>query len=318
MLQHVIRKVLMVIPLLILISIILFILISMLPGDAVLSMIGDTGDIAYIEQLRSQIGLDKPLYQQYFDWIRNLFKGDLGRSILTRQPVVNIVKVRFPVTLELTILAILISMVIAIPAGILSAVKRNSVWDVIMSVVSMFGIAMPPFWIGILAIMFFSLKLNWLPASGFVPFIQDPIANLRSLAMPAFTVGLAFAATVMRQTRSAFLEILNQDFIMTARSKGLREKIVLWKHALRNALIPIITVISLQIGRLIGGSVVTETVFALPGMGREIADGLLSRDYPVVMAMILITAVFVVVTNTIVDVLVVLVDPRISRTSAKG
>lgn len=318
MLQHVIRKVLMVIPLLILISIILFILISMLPGDAVLSMIGDTGDIAYIEQLRSQIGLDKPLYQQYFDWIRNLFKGDLGRSILTRQPVVNIVKVRFPVTLELTILAILISMVIAIPAGILSAIKRNSVWDVIMSVVSMFGIAMPPFWIGILAIMFFSLKLNWLPASGFVPFIQDPIANLRSLAMPAFTVGLAFAATVMRQTRSAFLEILNQDFIMTARSKGLREKIVLWKHALRNALIPIITVISLQIGRLIGGSVVTETVFALPGMGREIADGLLSRDYPVVMAMILITAVFVVVTNTIVDVLVVLVDPRISRTSAKG
>jgi peptide/nickel transport system permease protein len=209
-------------------------------------------------------------------------------------------------------------MVIAIPAGILSAVKRNSVWDVIMSVVSMFGIAMPPFWIGILAIMFFSLKLNWLPASGFVPFFQDPIANLRSLAMPAFTVGLAFAATVMRQTRSAFLEILNQDFIMTARSKGLREKIVLWKHALRNALIPIITVISLQIGRLIGGSVVTETVFALPGMGREIADGLLSRDYPVVMAMILITAVFVVVTNTIVDVLVVLVDPRISRTSAKG
>lgn len=318
MLQHVIRKVLMVIPLLILISIILFILISMLPGDAVLSMIGDTGDIAYIEQLRSQIGLDKPLYQQYFDWIRNLFKGDLGRSILTRQPVVNIVKVRFPVTLELTILAILISMVIAIPAGILSAVKRNSVWDVIMSVVSMFGIAMPPFWIGILAIMFFSLKLNWLPASGFIPFFQDPIANLRSLAMPAFTVGLAFAATVMRQTRSAFLEILNQDFIMTARSKGLREKIVLWKHALRNALIPIITVISLQIGRLIGGSVVTETVFALPGMGREIADGLLSRDYPVVMAMILITAVFVVVTNTIVDVLVVLVDPRISRTSAKG
>ncbi len=318
MLQHVIRKVLMVIPLLILISIILFFLISMLPGDAVLAMIGDTGDIAYIEQLRSQIGLDKPLYQQYFDWIRNLFKGDLGRSILTRQPVVNIVKVRFPVTLELTILAILISMVIAIPAGILSAVKRNSVWDVIMSVVSMFGIAMPPFWIGILAIMFFSLKLNWLPASGFVPFFQDPIANLRSLAMPAFTVGLAFAATVMRQTRSAFLEILNQDFIMTARSKGLREKIVLWKHALRNALIPIITVISLQIGRLIGGSVVTETVFALPGMGREIADGLLSRDYPVVMAMILITAVFVVVTNTIVDVLVVIVDPRISRTSAKG
>jgi peptide/nickel transport system permease protein len=290
----------------------------MLPGDAVLSMIGDSGDIEYIEQLREQIGLSKPLHMQYIDWISNLFKGNMGRSILTRQPVANIVKVRLPVTLELTLLAILFSMLIAIPAGILSAVKRNSTWDVVTSVASMFGIAMPPFWIGILVIMMFSLKLNWFPASGFVPFWQDPIANLRSLAMPAFTIGLAFAATIMRQTRSAFLEILSQDYITTARAKGLRERIVLWKHAFRNALIPIITVISMQMGRLIGGSVVTETVFALPGVGREIADGLLSRDYPVVMSMILITAVFVVVTNTVVDLMVVFIDPRISRATAKG
>lgn len=318
MLRQVIRKLLMVIPLLFLISVILFVLISMLPGDAVLSMIGDSGDIAYIDELREQMGLDRPLYQQYLEWIRNLLRGNLGKSIISRQSVADIVRVRLPVTLELSLLAIIFSMIIAIPAGILSAVKRNSVWDIITSFISMFGIAMPPFWIGMLAILFFSLKLNWLPASGYVPFFQDPIANLQSMLMPAFTVGLAFAATIMRQTRSAFLDVLSQDFIMTARSKGLKQRIVLWKHALRNALIPIITVISMQIGRLIGGSVVTETVFALPGVGREIADGLLSRDFPVVMTMILITAIFVVLTNTVVDIIIVFIDPRISRSTKKN
>lgn len=308
----------MVIPLLFLISVILFVLISMLPGDAVLSMIGDSGDIAYIDELREQMGLDRPLYQQYLEWIHNLLRGNLGKSIISRQSVADIVRVRLPVTLELSLLAIIFSMIIAIPAGILSAVKRNSVWDIITSFISMFGIAMPPFWIGMLAILFFSLKLNWLPASGYVPFFQDPIANLQSMLMPAFTVGLAFAATIMRQTRSAFLDVLSQDFIMTARSKGLKQRIVLWKHALKNALIPIITVISMQIGRLIGGSVVTETVFALPGVGREIADGLLSRDFPVVMTMILITAIFVVLTNTVVDIIIVFIDPRISRSTKKN
>lgn len=315
MFQKILSKLFMMVPLLFLISLILFALISMLPGDAVLSMIGDSGDIEYIEQLRQQIGLDKPLYQQYLDWIGNLLRGNLGKSIISRQSIATILKVRFPVTLELTFLAIVFSVVIAVPAGILSAVKRNSAWDIATSVISMFGIAMPPFWIGILMIMFFSLKLNWLPASGYVPFLQDPLANLRSMLMPAFTVGLAFAATIMRQTRSAFLDVMSQDYIITARSKGLNEKKVLWKHALRNALIPVLTVISMQIGRLIGGSVITETVFALPGIGREIADGLLSRDFPVVMALILVTAIFVVTTNTIMDILIVFIDPRISRTT---
>ncbi len=317
MFQKIISKLLMLVPLLFLISLILFTLISLLPGDAILSMIGDSGDIEYIEQLRQQIGLDKPLYRQYLDWIKNILSGNLGNSIISRQSVVNILKVRFPVTLELTFLAIIFSIVIAVPAGILSAVKRNSAWDIVTSVISMFGIAMPPFWIGILMIMIFSLGLNWLPASGYVPFFQNPIANLRSMLMPAFTVGLAFAATVMRQTRSAFLDVMNNDYIVTARSKGLNEKKVLWKHALKNALIPVLTVISMQIGRLIGGSVITEAVFSLPGIGREIADSLLSRDFPVVMALILVTAVFVVLTNTIVDILIMFIDPRISRTAKK-
>ena len=218
MTRYIVKKLLLMIPLLFLISIILFTLISMLPGDAVMSMISDSGDIDYIEHLREQTGLDKPFHQQYISWIKNIFRGNLGRSIITRRPVIDIVKARLPVTLELTLLAILFSILIAIPAGILSAIKRNSTWDVITSVISMFGIAMPPFWIGVLVIMVFSLKLNWFPASGFVPFFSNPIANIRSLIMPAFTIG-SFAATVMRQTRSAFLEILNQDYITTARSK---------------------------------------------------------------------------------------------------
>lgn len=314
MLQHVVKKILSVIPLLFLISLILFLIISMLPGDVAASLVGDSTDVEYVEQMRQKLGVDRPWYEQYWSWLTNVLRGDLGRSMLTsREPVINKVMVRLPVTLELTLLSILISILFAIPLGILSAVKRGKVFDMIGSVLSMIGIAMPPFWLGILLLLLFSVTLGWLPASGYVPFFQDPIANLRCMILPALSVGIAFAATIMRQTRSSILEVLSQDYIMTARSKGLRERIIMWKHALRNALIPVITVISMQIGRLIGGSVVTEMVFSLPGMGREIANSLLARDYPVCIALILITAVFVVLVNTLVDVIIVFVDPRIGR-----
>ncbi|MEA5014344.1 MAG: ABC transporter permease [Candidatus Limiplasma sp.] len=316
MVRHVLKKLISVIPLLFIVSLILFIIIHMLPGDVTLSLMGDTTDLEYMEKVRADLGVDKPLHEQYWSWLSNVLRGDLGRSMLTsREPVMDKVKIRLPVTLELTILSILISILIAIPAGIISAVRRNSAFDTISRLISMIGIALPPFWIGILLLLLFSVTLRWLPASGYVPFFQDPIANLKSMILPALSVGIAFAATVMRQTRSAILDVLGQDYIMTARSKGLRERLILWKHALRNALIPVITVISMQIGRLIGGSVVTEAVFSLPGMGREIANSLLSRDYPVCIAMILITAVFVVLVNTLVDVIVVFIDPRISRSA---
>lgn len=316
MVRHVLKKLISVIPLLFIVSVILFIIIHMLPGDVTLSLMGDTTDLEYMEKVRADLGVDKPLHEQYWSWLSNVLRGDLGRSMLTsREPVMDKVKIRLPVTLELTILSILISILIAIPAGIISAVRRNSAFDTISRFISMIGIALPPFWIGILLLLLFSVTLRWLPASGYVPFFQDPIANLKSMILPALSVGIAFAATVMRQTRSAILDVLGQDYIMTARSKGLRERLILWKHALRNALIPVITVISMQIGRLIGGSVVTEAVFSLPGMGREIANSLLSRDYPVCIAMILITAVFVVLVNTLVDVIVVFIDPRISRSA---
>lgn len=314
MIQNVIKKIASIIPQLFIMSLILFVIINMLPGDVVANLVGDSTDIEYIEQVREKLGVDKPWYEQYWAWLSNVVQGDLGRSMLTsREPVINKVLVRLPVTLELTLLAMLISVVIAVPLGVLSAVNRGGVFDMIGSVLSMIGIAMPPFWLGILLLLLFSVVLGWLPASGYVLFFENPIANLRSMILPSLSVGISFAATIMRQTRSAMLDVLSQDYIMTARSKGLRERIVLWRHALRNALIPVITVISMQIGRLIGGSVVTETVFSLPGMGREIANSLLSRDYPVCISFILITAVFVVLVNTLVDVVIVFIDPRIGR-----
>ena len=269
----------------------------------------------YVNRVRAEMGLDKPPVTRYFDWLIGIFRGDLGKSLISNQLVSVKIAQRLPVTLEITFVAMVISILIAVPLGILSAVRRGSIFDTIGSFVSMLGIAMPPFWLGMLLVLLFSVTLNALPASGFVSFAQDPLQNLRCVIMPAASIGVAFAATVMRQTRSALLEVMQQDYVTTAYAKGLKGRVVIWKHALRNALIPVVTVITMQIGRLIGGAVVTETVFALPGIGREIVDAILSRDYPVVMGMILVVAALVVVTNTLVDVLYILIDPRISTAS---
>lgn len=311
--RNIIKKLLSVIPLLLIISFILFFIINILPGDAAMGLAAESSNQEYIVKLRAELGLDKPFFVRYLDWLLKMLKGDLGRSLISGQPVIEKVLLRFPVTLELTLLAMLISVIVAIPLGIISAVKRNSLWDYGSSIIAMIGIAMPPFWLGILLVILFSLMWQLLPASGYVGFFSNPVENLKCMFMPAMSIGLAFAATVMRQTRSALLEVLSQDYINTARAKGLSEGVVLWKHALRNSLIPVITVISMQIGRLIGGAVVTETVFALPGIGREIVDSIFSRDYPVVMAMILLTAAFVILINTFVDLLYIIIDPRISQ-----
>jgi peptide/nickel transport system permease protein len=285
----------------------------MLPGDAALAVMGESINQDDLVRTRSELGLDKPIYERYADWLGKVLQGDLGRAIKSRQPVTEIIMQRLPVTVELTLLAILISTVLAVPAGIFAALRRNSAWDVVNGIVSMIGIAMPPFWMGILLILLFSVWTGWLPSSGYVRFFTDPVKNLQHMAMPAFTIGFAFAATIMRQTRSSMLEVLGEEYIVTARAKGLKESVVIWKHALRNALIPVVTVISMQMGRLIGGAVVTETVFALPGVGREMVDSIIARDYPVVMALILITALCVVLTNTLVDIIYVFIDPRISH-----
>ena len=297
------------------VSVILFVLINLLPGDAAMGMVTEGASEDYVNRVRAEMGLDKPPVTRYFDWLIGIFRGDLGKSLISNQLVSVKIAQRLPVTLEITFVAMVISILIAVPLGILSAVRRGSIFDTIGSFVSMLGIAMPPFWLGMLLVLLFSVTLNALPASGFVSFAQDPLQNLRCVIMPAASIGVAFAATVMRQTRSALLEVMQQDYVTTAYAKGLKGRIVIWKHALRNALIPVVTVITMQIGRLIGGAVVTETVFALPGIGREIVDAILSRDYPVVMGMILVVAALVVVTNTLVDVLYILIDPRISTAS---
>ena len=311
----ILKKVLSIIPLLLLVSVILFVLINLLPGDAAMGMVTEGASEDYVNRVSAEMGLDKPPVTRYFDWLIGIFRGDLGKSLISNQLVSVKIAQRLPVTLEITFVAMVISILIAVPLGILSAVRRGSIFDTIGSFVSMLGIAMPPFWLGMLLVLLFSVTLNALPASGFVSFAQDPLQNLRCVIMPAASIGVAFAATVMRQTRSALLEVMQQDYVTTAYAKGLKGRVVIWKHALRNALIPVVTVITMQIGRLIGGAVVTETVFALPGIGREIVDAILSRDYPVVMGMILVVAALVVVTNTLVDVLYILIDPRISTAS---
>ena len=313
MVSHIARKLIGVIPILLLVSIILFAIINLLPGDAAMAVMGESINQEDLIRTRSELGLDKPIYVRYADWLGKVLHGDLGRAIKSNQPVSEIITQRLPVTVELTLLAMVISTVIAVPAGIFAALRRNSTWDVVDGIVSMIGIAMPPFWMGILLILLFSVWSGWLPSSGYVGFFKDPVKNLQHLAMPAFTIGFAFAATIMRQTRSSMLEVLGEEYIVTARAKGLKENVVIWKHALRNALIPVVTVISMQMGRLIGGAVVTETVFALPGVGREMVDSIIARDYPVVMALILITALCVVLTNTLVDIIYVVIDPRISH-----
>ena len=311
----ILKKVLSIIPLLLLVSVILFVLINLLPGDAAMGMVTEGASEDYVNRVRAEMGLDKPPVTRYFDWLIGIFRGDLGKSLISNQLVSVKIAQRLPVTLEITFVAMVISILLAVPLGILSAVRRGSIFDTLGSFVSMLGIAMPPFWLGMLLVLLFSVTLNALPASGFVSFAQDPLQNLRCVIMPAASIGVAFAATVMRQTRSALLEVMQQDYVTTAYAKGLKGRVVIWKHALRNALIPVVTVITMQIGRLIGGAVVTETVFALPGIGREIVDAILSRDYPVVMGMILVVAALVVVTNTLVDVLYILIDPRISTAS---
>lgn len=318
MVSNIIKKLLSIIPLLLVISIVLFILINALPGDATMSLIGETADEEYVAQLREKMGLDKPVLLRYFSWLGDILHGDMGESLISSETVSEKIQMRLPITMEITLVSMLISVLIALPLGVLSAVKRGSWADTCGSVVSMLGVAMPSFWLGLLLVMYFAVNKGWLPASGFVSFSQDPVKNIRCIILPCLSIGFGFAATVMRQTRSSLLEVLQQDYIMTAQAKGLRERGVIWKHAMRNALIPVLTVTAMQVGRLIGGAVVTEAVFAIPGMGSAIVSSILNRDYPVAMGMIMVVATIVVLINTFVDVLYILIDPRVSIKSAKG
>jgi len=296
---------------LVLISLIVFTGVRLIPGDPARVMAGTDADEAGLAEIREKYGLNDPIPVQYLRWAGLAVRGDLGESIRSREGVTWTVARKLPITMELACLSILIALTIAIPVGILSAVRRNSFWDYLANGLSLCGLSVPSFWLGIMLILFFSVRLGWLPASGFVSFFQDPVANLQRMIMPAFVLGTALAAVLMRQTRNSMIEVLSADYIRTAYSKGLAGRVVVFRHAIRNGLIPVVTILGLQMGALMGGAVVTEQIFVVPGFGRLIVEAVFTRDYPLVQGVILITASSYVLINLLVDMSYSLLNPRI-------
>ena len=296
---------------LLLISLIVFTGVRMIPGDPARVLAGTDADAAGIEEIREKYGLNAPLPLQYVRWLALAVRGDLGESIRTRQSVAGTVARKLPITLELACLSLLVATALAIPAGVIAAVRRNTPWDVLASSVSLCGVSIPNFWLGIMLILLVSVRLGWLPASGFVPLAEDPMANVKRMLMPALVLGTGLAAVLMRQTRNAMIEVLSADYVRTARAKGLAQTAVVVRHALRNGLIPVVTILGLQMGALMSGAVVTEQIFVLPGFGRLIVEAVFTRDYPLVQGVVLITASSYVLINLLVDVSYSVLNPRI-------
>jgi peptide/nickel transport system permease protein len=294
-----------------LITVIVFAGVRMIPGDPARVMAGTEADAAGLEEVRQKYGLRDPLPVQYVKWAGRALRGDLGESIRTKEPVLRLIGQKLPITLQLAAYSLVIALLIAIPAGVLAAVRRNTAWDYLASGVSLCGVSIPNFWLGIMLILLFSVRLQWLPASGFVSPFEDLWGNTQRLLMPAVVLGAALAAVLMRQTRNSMIEVLSADYIRTAYAKGLRTGLVVFRHAIRNGLIPVITIFGLQLGALIGGAVVTEQIFVVPGFGRLILEGVFTRDYPIVQGVVLITASAYVLVNLLVDVSYSLLDPRI-------
>jgi len=293
------------------ISMIVFTGVRMIPGDPARVMAGNEADEAGLEEVRQKYGLKDPIPFQYLRWVSLALRGDLGESIRTRESVVKTVATKLPITIELAFLSLLVAVGIAIPAGVLAAVRRNTVWDLLTSGASLGGVSIPNFWLGIMLILFFSVRLGWLPASGFVPLWESPLGNLQRMLMPAFVLGTALAAILMRQTRNSMIEVMSADYIRTAYSKGLAGRVVVFRHAIRNSLIPVVTILGLQMGALMSGAVVTEQIFVVPGFGRLIVEAVFTRDYPLVQGVVLLTASSYVLINLLVDVSYSLLDPRI-------
>jgi peptide/nickel transport system permease protein len=309
--QFVGRRLLAAIPLLFFVSLVVFSFVHVLPGDPAILFLGEEADVETAARFRARLGFDRPLVTQYVEWLGRAVRGDLGRSLRTNQPVTEAIVQRLPVTLELLGAALLVSLTIAVPMGIVSAVKRNSGIDLVSTVAALAGFSMPNFWLGLMLIYVFALVLRWLPPSGFVPLPSGVGENVRSLILPAITLGTALAALVTRQLRSGMLEVLRQDYVRTAQAKGLSQRVVVGKHALKNALIAVVTVIGLQVGALLGNTIITESLFALPGVGRLMIDAVFSRDFFIVQGGILFLALGYVVSNMVVDVLYSFLDPRI-------
>lgn len=305
------KRLLVAIPTLLIISIFVFSLQKLLPGDPVLAMAGEDRDPAVLELLREKYHLNDPIPVQYVTWLGGVLKGDLGISLRTNQPVLELIGQKLPVTIQLAVMAMIFAFVIGVPMGILAAVKKNTVLDYVASIVALSGLSVPNFWLGIMLILLVSVNLGWLPASGYESIFVDPVRSLQTMLMPAFVLGTALAATLMRHTRSAMLGVLSADYIRTARAKGLSPREVVLSHSFRNALLPVITLSALLFGELLAGAVLTEQIFTIPGFGKLIVDAVFNRDYAVVQGVVMCTAVGFILMNLIADILYVLLNPRL-------
>ncbi|MFZ2649648.1 MAG: ABC transporter permease [Burkholderiaceae bacterium] len=313
MLEYLAKRIATLVPTLIFVSMLIFGLQQLLPGDPALILAGEEQDPAVVAHLRQTMHLDEPLPLRYAYWVGGVLRGDLGESVRMQLPVRDLIVQKLPVTAQLGLMAFAVALLIGIPAGIVAAVWRGTGWDTAANAFALWGLSTPNFWLGILMILLFSVQLGWLPASGYVSPLEDLGANLAAMVMPAFVLGNAIAAILMRHTRSAMLQVMNTDYVRTARAKGLRERAVVLKHALRNALTPVITLGALELGTLLSGAVLTEQVFTIPGFGKLIVDAVFNRDYAVVQGVVLVTATTYIVLNLLADLAYFLANPRLRR-----
>ncbi|WP_305989205.1 ABC transporter permease [Roseibium sp. MMSF_3544] len=310
MLSFIARRLAIAIPTIFLVSVFVFFLQKLLPGDPALVLAGEERDPETLAFIREKYHLNEPILTQYFYWVSGMLQGDFGISLRTNQPVLELIGEKLPVTIQLAVMAMIIAMIIGIPAGILSAVRKGTAVDYTANIIALSGLSIPNFWLGIMLIMLVSVHLGWLPASGYESPFVDPVRSLETMIMPAFVLGTALAATLMRHTRSAMLGVLKTDYVRTARAKGLQEKVVVLKHAFRNALLPIVTLSALLFGELLAGAVLTEQIFTIPGFGKLIVDAVFTRDYAVVQGVVMCTAVGFILMNLVADVLYFLLNPR--------
>ena len=304
------KRLLVAIPTLLIVSIFVFSLQKLLPGDPILAMAGEERDPQVIEFLREKYRMNDPVVYQYGYWIANVLKGDFGISLRTNQPVLELIGEKLPVTIQLAVMSMIFAFIIGVPMGILAAVKKNTIIDYVANIVALSGLSIPNFWLGIMLILLVSVRLGWLPASGYESIFVDPMRSLETMIMPSFVLGTALAATLMRHTRSAMLGVMKADYIRTARAKGLSERVVILSHTFRNALLPIVTLSALLFGELLAGAVLTEQIFTIPGFGKLIVDAVFNRDYAVVQGVVLCTAIGFILMNLVADVLYVLLNPR--------
>ncbi len=308
------KRLLVAIPTLLIISIFVFSLQKLLPGDPILAMAGEERDPATIEFLREKYRLNDPVPLQYVNWLGGVVTGDFGISLRTNQPVLELIGQKLPVTIQLAVMAMFFAMIIGIPIGILAAVRKNTWIDYTANIVALSGLSIPNFWLGIMLILLVSVKLGWLPASGYESIFVDPVRSIETMIMPAFVLGNALAATLMRHTRSAMVAVLSSDYIRTARAKGLSPREIILSHSFRNALLPVITLLALLFGELLAGAVLTEQIFTIPGFGKMTVDAVFTRDYAVVQGIVLCTAVGFILMNLLADIAYVLLNPRLRAT----